>query len=100
MADFKEKEEEEEEWEDAPKNHQIIVKPKMTRLSGEQIAQLKMAFEAMDENKDGVVTTEQLRNLLTDLGEEMTEDIINELIKFADPNGTGMVYHAEFCINV
>jgi hypothetical protein len=43
----------------------------------------------MDTNKDGVVTADELRNLLTGLGEEVTDDVINDMIGVADANGDG-----------
>jgi hypothetical protein len=43
----------------------------------------------MDTNKDGVVTADELRNLLAGLGEEVTDDVINEMISVADANGDG-----------
>ena len=39
------------------------------KLSAEQAAELKKAFEVMDANKDGVVTKEELTTLLKGLGE-------------------------------
>ena len=65
-------------------------------LTKDQIAELRKAFDVMDANKDGVVTPDELRTLLTGLGEEVTDDIINEMIKVADTNGDGKVDFEEF----
>tara|TARA_B110000305_G_C19127854_1_gene487456 strand:+ start:107 stop:238 length:132 start_codon:yes stop_codon:yes gene_type:complete len=43
----------------------------MSKLSNEQAAELKKAFEVMDTNKDGVVTREELKTLLKGLGEDV-----------------------------
>ena len=69
----------------------------MSKLSTDQIAELRKAFDVMDANKDGNVTPDELRQLLTGLGEEVTDDIINEMIKVADTNGDGKVDFEEFC---
>ena len=69
----------------------------MSKLSKDQIAELRKAFDVMDANKDGVVTPDELRQLLTGLGEEVNDDIINEMIKVADTNGDGKVDFEEFC---
>ena len=51
----------------------------------------------MDANKDGVVTKDELRTLLKGLGEEVTEDVVDEMINIADENGDGKVQFEEFC---
>ena len=51
----------------------------------------------MDENKDGQVTKDELKKLLQGLGEEVTDEIVNEMISIADENGDGKVNFEEFC---
>ena len=68
----------------------------MSKLSAEQSAQLREAFDLMDINKDGVVTKDELKTLLTGLGEELTDDLANEMIAAADENGDGKVEFQEF----
>jgi Ca2+-binding EF-hand superfamily protein len=41
----------------------------------------------MDANKDGVVTKDELTTLLKGLGEDVTDDVVDEMIKIADENG-------------
>ena len=65
-------------------------------LSTEQAAELKKAFEVMDANKDGVVTKEELTTLLKGLGEDVTDDVVDEMIKIADENGDGKIQFEEF----
>ena len=50
----------------------------------------------MDANKDGYVTKEELKSLLGSLGEEVTDEIVDEMIKIADENGDGKVDFKEF----
>ena len=69
----------------------------MGNLSDEQIGELRKAFDVMDENKDGVVTKDELKKLLQGLGEEVTDEIVDEMINIADENGDGKVQFDEFC---
>ena len=68
----------------------------MTKLSEEQVAELKQAFAAMDTNGDGQVTKEELKALLSQLGEAVDDAVIDEMIKIADVNGDGKVDFNEF----
>ena len=67
-----------------------------TKLSGEQLEELKKAFAVMDANGDGVVTKDELRTLLKGLGEEVTDEVVDEMIAIADENGDGKVDFEEF----
>ena len=69
----------------------------MSTLTHEQLGELRKAFDVMDANKDGVVTKEELRTLLKGLGEEVTDEIVDEMINIADENGDGKVQFEEFC---
>ena len=67
------------------------------KLSTEQIAELRKAFDVMDANKDGFVTKDELKNLLKGLGEDVTDEVVDEMISIADANGDGKVEFDEFC---
>lgn len=47
------------------------------KLSAEQLTELRAAFDALDTNKDGVVTKEELSDLLKGLGDDVTDETIN-----------------------
>ena len=66
------------------------------KLTSEQAAELKKAFEVMDANKDGVVTKDELKTLLKGLGEDVTDDVVDEMIKIADENNDGKIEFEEF----
>ena len=66
------------------------------QLTAEQAAELKKAFEVMDANKDGVVTKDELVTLLKGLGEDVTDEVVDEMIKIADENGDGKIQFEEF----
>ena len=67
------------------------------KLSTDQIAELRKAFDVMDANKDGFVTKDELKNLLKGLGEDVTDEVVDEMISIADANGDGKVEFDEFC---
>jgi len=50
----------------------------------------------MDVNGDGIVTKEELRTSLKGLGEEISDEVVNEMIAIADENGDGKVDIEEF----
>ena len=68
----------------------------MSKLSAEQAAELKKAFTVMDANGDGVVTKDELKSLLKGLGEDVTDDVVDEMIKIADTDGDGKIQFEEF----
>ena len=67
------------------------------KLSADQVAELRKAFDVMDANKDGFVTKDELKNLLKGLGEDVTDEVVDEMISIADTNGDGKVEFEEFC---
>ena len=69
----------------------------MSKLSEDQVAELRKAFDVMDANKDGEVTKDELKTLLKGLGEEVTDEVVDEMIAIADENGDGKVQFDEFC---
>ena len=69
----------------------------MAKLSAEQIAELRKAFDVMDANKDGVVTKEELKNLLKGLGQDVTDKTVDDMIALIDTNNDGKVQFEEFC---
>ena len=68
-----------------------------SKLSAEQIEELKKAFAVLDENKDGVISKDELAKLLGGLGEDVTDDVVTEMMNLADTDGDGKVNFEEFC---
>ena len=69
----------------------------MPNLDAKQIEELKKAFEVLDENKDGVISKDELSKLLGGLGEDVTDDVVTEMMNLADTDGDGKVNFDEFC---
>ena len=69
----------------------------MSKINADKLAELKQAFEALDANKDGFISKEELKGLLKDLGDEINDDIITEMMTMADTDKDGKVDFNEFC---
>ncbi|CAG5121706.1 unnamed protein product, partial [Candidula unifasciata] len=52
---------------------------------------LLKAFQVFDSEKKGYITAGELRHLMMTLGDKLTEEDVDEMIKEADSNGTGQV---------
>ena len=61
-----------------------------------QIEKSNRAFELMDEAKKGVVVFEDLQRVCVELGEEMSEEELLEMIEFADSSGEGLLSRKHF----
>lgn len=44
-----------------------------------------------DKNNDGVISSTELRRVMTNLGEKLTDEEVDDMIKEADIDGDGMV---------
>ena len=57
---------------------------------------LKLYFRAFDEDGDGFISASELRQVMIELGVEVTDEKIDEWIKKADVDGDGRVNYVEF----
>ncbi|PRD33453.1 UNVERIFIED_CONTAM: Calmodulin [Trichonephila clavipes] len=53
--------------------------------------ELKEAFRVFDKNGDGFISAPELRNVMTNLGEKLTDEEVEDMIKEADLDGDGLV---------
>ena len=58
--------------------------------------ELRARFTLFDKDGNGLITRDELRDVMTQLGEKMSEDDIDEMIEDADKNGDGMINYEEF----
>eukprot|EP00005_Dracoamoeba_jomungandri_P001870 CAMPEP_0174257624 /NCGR_PEP_ID=MMETSP0439-20130205/6736_1 /TAXON_ID=0 /ORGANISM="Stereomyxa ramosa, Strain Chinc5" /LENGTH=159 /DNA_ID=CAMNT_0015340787 /DNA_START=24 /DNA_END=499 /DNA_ORIENTATION=- len=58
---------------------------------------LREAFKVFDTDGDGLISPAELREVMNNLGENLTSDEIDEMIKAADANGDGQIDYEEFC---
>lgn len=52
---------------------------------------LTEAFKIFDANKDGFITREELKAVLTKMGEKLSEKEFDEMVRVADSNGDGRI---------
>lgn len=51
-----------------------------------------------DKNNDGLISSKELRHVMTNLGEKLSEEEVDDMIKEADMDGKGMVnYEGNVC---
>ena len=48
-------------------------------------------FQVFDKNGDGYISASELRHVMTTLGEKLTDDEVDEMIREADIDGDGKV---------
>lgn len=53
--------------------------------------ELISAFKVFDQDGSGTISTEELRNVLRSLGENLTDAELDEMVKMADKNGDGHI---------
>ena len=62
---------------------------------------LKMVFRMLDKDGNGVVSGQQLRDVITSVGESsIGAKVIEEIIKTCDKNGDGMIDYKQFLQNM
>ena len=50
----------------------------------------------LDKDKNGFVDAAELRNIMTTVGEALTEDEVDEMISYMDTNGDGKILYENF----
>jgi len=54
------------------------------------------AFKIFDPDSTGKISSAELRTVMTNLGEKLTNDEVQAMLKEADPQNTGKIDYAEF----
>lgn len=54
------------------------------------------AFQVFDTDGNGSITADELRQIFSNLGEKLTDEEINDMIKEADMDGDGEINYQEF----
>ncbi len=58
--------------------------------------ELLEAFKVFDKDGNGFITASELRNVMTSIGEKLTDEEVDEMIREADLDRDGQINHREF----
>ena len=64
--------------------------------SGDKDTEYMEAFKLFDKNGDGTISAEELKEVMTNIGEKMNDSEISQMIKEADLDGDGQINYSEF----
>ncbi|KAG7212332.1 hypothetical protein KM043_012654 [Ampulex compressa] len=67
------------------------------QLSKDQISHLKMAFDAFDPEKKGIIPTDMVATIMGMLGHKILTETLNGIIGEYDTFGTGELNFEDFC---
>ncbi|KAK6925802.1 EF-hand domain [Dillenia turbinata] len=72
----------------------MLMEQRMKDDSFEQ--ELKEAFQVFDRDQNGLISSSELRRVMTHLGEKPSDEDIEDMIKEADKNDDGLINYNEF----
>ncbi|KAH3709776.1 hypothetical protein DPMN_069241 [Dreissena polymorpha] len=75
----------------------IIEKDILKSLADEVCYEMKDAFNFFDKDGNGFIDKDELRKVLTQVGDKMPEEVADDFLREADLNGDGKIDYAEFC---
>jgi calmodulin len=68
----------------------LVMMVKMKRESANE-DDLKMAFQLFDKDGNGFISADELELVMSNLGEKLAEEEVNEMIRAADMDGDGQI---------
>eukprot|EP01120_Amphizonella_sp_Union-15-10_P012452 TRINITY_DN552_c0_g1_i1.p1 TRINITY_DN552_c0_g1~~TRINITY_DN552_c0_g1_i1.p1 ORF type:complete len:150 (-),score=49.03 TRINITY_DN552_c0_g1_i1:81-530(-) len=58
--------------------------------------EIREAFKVFDKDGNGLISAAELRHVMTNLGEKLTDDEVDEMIREADVDNDGQINYEEF----
>merc|ERR1719375_927852 len=72
----------------------VMMSKKMKDTDAEE--EIKEAFKVFDKDGNGFISAAELRHVMTNLGEKLTDEEVDEMIREADVDGDGQINYDEF----
>lgn len=72
----------------------VMMVDKMRNIDNEE--DIVEAFKVFDMDNKGYITTVELRHILTNLGEKLTDQEITDMMREADGDGDGVINYKDF----
>ena len=66
------------------------------KISANFEEEMSVAFKMFDKDKNGYIERDELKQMMTKLGEKLTDGEIDEMMKEADTDNDGRVNYNEF----
>lgn len=76
----------------------LMMARKMKDTDSEE--ELREAFRVFDKDGNGFISAAELRHVMTNLGEKLTDEEVDEMIKEADLDGDGLVNYEGTLIHI
>ncbi|XP_041360740.1 calmodulin-A-like isoform X1 [Gigantopelta aegis] len=77
----------------------FILKTNMSKPTPED-PELLEAFNVFDKNGDGVIDAAEFREIMTSVGDNLTTEEVELMMKDADTDGNGKIDYKEFCAHL
>ncbi|XP_052273875.1 calmodulin-like isoform X2 [Dreissena polymorpha] len=58
--------------------------------------QIREAFKVFDKEAKGYLTVDELRHIMTNLGEKLGDEEVDEMLAIVDADGNGLIDYEEF----
>jgi calmodulin len=68
----------------------------MREANGADEDELREAFRVFDQDQNGFISRDELRHVLQNLGERLSDDELAEMLREADVDGDGQINYTEF----
>ena len=68
----------------------------MHEASGADEEELREAFRVFDQDQNGFISRDELRHVLQNLGERLSDEELAEMLREADVDGDGQINYTEF----
>ncbi|XP_066336427.1 calmodulin-2/4-like isoform X3 [Miscanthus floridulus] len=68
----------------------------MREANGADEDELREAFRVFDQDQNGFISRDELRHVLQNLGEKLSDEELAEMLREADSDGDGQINYTEF----